>query len=74
VRRWKARSNTRAPPRPPLMTEDETPLEALLEGATRAGRLLDQLTGSLSLFTADGAYDQDGVYAAVAERHPKRRC
>jgi hypothetical protein len=56
------------------MTEDETPLEALLEGATRAGRLLDQLTGSLSLFTADGAYDQDGVYAAVAERHPKRRC
>jgi hypothetical protein len=55
------------------MTEDETPLEALLEGATRARRLLDQLAGSLSSFTADGAYDQDGVYAAVAERHPKRR-
>ncbi len=22
-------------------------------------------------FTADGAYDQDGVYASVAERHPE---
>ena len=32
--------------------------------------LLDQLTGSLSSFTADGAYDQDGVYADVAGRHP----
>jgi hypothetical protein len=30
--------------------------------------LLDQLTGSLSSFT-DGAYDQDGVYAAIAKRH-----
>jgi len=27
-------------------------------------------TGSLASFTADGAYDQDGVYAAVADRHP----
>jgi hypothetical protein len=33
--------------------------------------LLDQVTGSLSSFTGDGAYDQDGVYAAVAERHPE---
>jgi transposase len=32
--------------------------------------LLDQIPGSLSSFTADGAYDQDGVYAALAERHP----
>jgi Transposase DDE domain len=36
-----------------------------------AGLLLDQVTGSLSAFTADGAYDQDGVYAAVADRHPE---
>jgi Transposase DDE domain len=36
-----------------------------------AGPLLDQVTGSLSAFTADGAYDQDGVYAAVADRHPE---
>jgi hypothetical protein len=34
------------------------------------GPLLGQLNGSLSSFTADGAYDQDGVYTAVAERHP----
>jgi hypothetical protein len=27
--------------------------------------------GSLSSFTADGAYDQDRVYAAVADRHPE---
>ena len=33
--------------------------------------LLDQLSGPLSSFTADGAYDQDGVYAAVAELHPE---
>jgi hypothetical protein len=36
-----------------------------------AGPLLDQVTDSLSSFTADGAYDQDGVYAAVTERHPE---
>ena len=33
--------------------------------------MLDQVAGSLSSFTADGAYDQDGVYAAVADRHPE---
>jgi hypothetical protein len=32
--------------------------------------LLDQVTGLLTSVTADGAYDQDGVYADVAERHP----
>jgi hypothetical protein len=31
--------------------------------------VLDQVIGSLTSFTADGAYDQDGVYADVAERH-----
>ena len=34
------------------------------------GPLLDRITGSLSSVTADGAYDQDGVYADVANRHP----
>ena len=29
------------------------------------GPLLDQVSGSLSSFTADGAYDQDGVYPNV---------
>jgi hypothetical protein len=32
--------------------------------------LLDQITGSLASFTGDGAYDQAGVYDAVAQRHP----
>jgi Transposase DDE domain len=35
-----------------------------------AGPMLDQVAGLLSSFTADGAYDQEGVYAAVAGRHP----
>jgi hypothetical protein len=32
--------------------------------------LLDQVGGPLASFTGDGAYDQDKVYEAVAERHP----
>jgi transposase len=32
--------------------------------------LLDKVTGPLASVIADGAYDQDGVYADVAERHP----
>jgi hypothetical protein len=37
----------------------------------QAGPLLDQVAGALASFTGDGAYDQDGVYASVAERHPE---
>jgi hypothetical protein len=33
--------------------------------------LLDQVTASVASFTADGAYDQEGVAAAVAERNPE---
>src|SRR6185312_12270599 len=32
---------------------------------------LDQVAGPVAAFTADGAYDQEGVAAAVAERHPE---
>jgi putative transposase len=32
--------------------------------------LLDQVANPIASFTADGAYDQDGVYRAVAARHP----
>jgi transposase len=42
-----------------------------IDDGVAVGPLLDQLGRSLSSFTADGAYDQDGVYAAVAERHPE---
>jgi hypothetical protein len=38
-----------------------------------AGPLLDQVTGSLSAFTADGAYDQDGVYPRSPTVILKRR-
>ncbi len=33
--------------------------------------LLDQVAGSVASFTGDGAYDRDGVYASVAQRHPE---
>ncbi len=33
--------------------------------------MLDQVDGQIASFTGDGAYDQDGVYASVAERHPE---
>ena len=42
-----------------------------VDDASQADPLLDQVAGSLASFTADGAYDQDRVYAGVAERHPK---
>jgi hypothetical protein len=41
-----------------------------VDDAAQIGSLLDQLTGSLASVSVDGAYDQDGVYADVAERHP----
>jgi hypothetical protein len=41
-----------------------------VDDAARTGALLDQISDPVASFTADGAYDQDRVYAAVAERHP----
>jgi len=40
-----------------------------MDDASRAGPLLDQVAGPVASFTGDGAYDQDRVYASVAERH-----
>ena len=40
-----------------------------IDDAAQVGPLLDQVA-SLSSFIADGAYDQDSVYADVADRHP----
>jgi hypothetical protein len=45
-------------------------ISKVVDDAVQVGPLLDQITGSLASVTADGAYDQDGVYAGVAERHP----
>jgi len=41
-----------------------------VDDGAEVGSLLDQVPGPLASFTADGAYDQEGVAAAVAERYP----
>jgi len=42
-----------------------------IDDGAEAGPLLDQITGAGASFTGDGGYDQDRVYADVAERHPE---
>jgi len=46
-----------------------TPKDA--DDASQVDPLLDQVAGPLASFTGDGAYDQDRVYAGVAQRHPE---
>jgi hypothetical protein len=41
-----------------------------VDDGSQVGPLLDQVAGPVASFTGDGAYDQDGVYASVAESHP----
>jgi hypothetical protein len=41
------------------------------DDGSQAGPLLDQVTGPVASFTADGAYDRDDGCGAVAERHPE---
>ncbi|MGI4801244.1 MAG: transposase, partial [Janthinobacterium lividum] len=41
-----------------------------VDDASQVSSLLDQV-GPLASFTADGAYDQDGVYGEVARRSPE---
>jgi hypothetical protein len=41
-----------------------------VDDGSQVGPLLDQVTGAVASVTGDGAYDQDGVYASVGERHP----
>ena len=42
-----------------------------VDDGAEVGFLLDQGTGEVASFTGDGGYDQDRVYAGVAERHPE---
>ena len=42
-----------------------------VDDGTQADPLLDQVTGPVASVTGDGAYDQAGIYASVAERHPE---
>jgi hypothetical protein len=40
------------------------------DDAAQVGPLLDQVAGPVASVTGDGAYDQEGVYASIGERHP----
>jgi len=42
-----------------------------VDDGAEVGPLLDQVGASVASFTADGAYDQERVSTAVAERHPE---
>ena len=42
-----------------------------VDDGAEVGPLLDQVTGAVAWFTGDGGYDQDRVYASVAERYPE---
>jgi len=44
-----------------------------VDDGAEVGPLLDQVTGAVASFTGDGGYDQDRVYASVAERYPEAR-
>ena len=41
-----------------------------VDDGAEVGPLLDRVAATVASFTGDGAYDQDGVSTAVAERHP----
>jgi hypothetical protein len=41
-----------------------------VDDGSQVGPLLDQVASTLASFTGDGAYDTNGVFAAVAKRHP----
>ncbi len=42
-----------------------------VDDGSQVGPLLDQVAASVASFTGDGAYDQEGVSTAVAQRHPE---
>jgi transposase len=42
-----------------------------VDDASQVDPLLDQVAGPVASFTGDGAYDQDRVYASVAQYHPE---
>ena len=42
-----------------------------VDDGSQVGPLLDQVDGPIASFIGDGAYDQEGVYASVAERYPE---
>src|SRR4051794_16279456 len=53
---------------PPVLNPAETDRDE--DAASKVGPLLDQVADPVASFTGDGAYDQESVYADVAERPP----
>jgi transposase len=41
-----------------------------VDDGSQVGPLLDGVDGPVASFTADGAFDRDDVYSAIAARHP----
>src|SRR4051794_13531786 len=41
------------------------------DDGAQVGPLLDQADGPIASLTGDGAYDQEGVYSGITERHPE---
>ena len=54
-----------------IVASELTPHDA--DDGAQVGPLLDQVAAPLASVTGDGAYDQEGVYASVAERSPEAR-
>ena len=42
-----------------------------VDDGAEVGALLDQVDAAVASVAGDGGYDQDGVYASVAQRHPE---
>jgi hypothetical protein len=51
-----------------ILASELTPHD--VDDGSQVEALLDQITGPLASLTGDGAYDQEGVYGTVAQRHP----
>jgi hypothetical protein len=51
-----------------ILASELTPHD--VDDGSQVDPLLDQIQGPLASFTGDGAYDQEGIYATVAQRHP----
>jgi hypothetical protein len=51
-----------------ILASELTPHD--VDDGSQVEALLDQITAPLASLTGDGAYDQEGIYGSVAERHP----
>ncbi len=52
-----------------ILTSELTTSE--VDDGSQVEPLLDQIPGPLASFIGDGAYDQAGIYATIAKRHPE---